>query len=121
MIAKKYDKYIIEYDPKKYPKERRPVMAYMDGTLAEGSHFYLIHWVVPGFAANLGDFKYAGHPPHIHKDAELLFHIGTDPKNPMDLGAEVVMYLGPEWKSIISPALAVSGYHQTSSTHHGSR
>jgi hypothetical protein len=37
-----------------------------------------------------------GHPPHIHKDAELLFHIGTDPDNPEDLGAEVEFYLGKE-------------------------
>jgi hypothetical protein len=38
----------------------------------------------------------AGHPPHIHKDAELLFHIGTNPDDPMDLGGVVQMYMGPE-------------------------
>ena len=51
---------------------------------------------MPGFEAPLGDYHMAGHPPHIHKAAELLFHIGSDPDNPMDLGAEVEMYMGPE-------------------------
>jgi hypothetical protein len=97
MVAQKYAKYFIEYDAKRWPKERRPVMARMEESVMKGSHFYLIHWMLPGFGDGpMSDFKYAGHPPHIHKDAELLFHIGTDPKNPMELGAEVVMYMGPE-------------------------
>jgi len=96
MSEGKYDKYIIEYDSKRWPRERRPVMARLEDSVISGSNFYLIHWVLPGFEAPLGTHKYAGHPPHIHKDAELLFHIGTDPNNPMDLGAEVEMYLGPE-------------------------
>ena len=96
MDETKYGKYIIEYDPSRYPKERRPVMARMESSVIQGSHFYLIHWMMPDFAAPLGDRPMGGHPPHIHRDAELLFHIGTDPSNPMDLGAEVEMYLGPE-------------------------
>ena len=103
MAAKsKYGKYFIEYDPKQFPKERRPVMVRMQESVMKGSHFYLIHWVNPSFGKAggdikpLGTYKYAGHPPHIHKDAELLIHIGTNPEDPMDLGAEVEMYMGPE-------------------------
>ncbi|HUT67593.1 MAG TPA: hypothetical protein VMW86_03475 [Dehalococcoidales bacterium] len=96
MAAKKYSKYFIEYDPTWFPKERRPVMARMQDSIMKGSHFYLIHWVLPGFGSPMGVYKYAGHPPHIHKDAELLFHIGSNPDDPMDLGAEVEMYMGPE-------------------------
>jgi hypothetical protein len=98
MAAKKYDKYVIEYDPRWFPNERRPIISHMDDNIAKGSYFYLMHWVMPGFGSNmnLGTFKFAGHPPHIHKDAELLFHIGGNPEDPMDLGAEVIMYLGPE-------------------------
>ncbi|MGD0794067.1 MAG: hypothetical protein ABR958_00535 [Dehalococcoidales bacterium] len=92
----KYGKYFIEYDPTRWPKERRPVMVRMEESVMKGSHFYLVHWVMPGFAKPLGEYKYAGHPPHIHKDAELLIHIGTNPDDPMDLGAEVEMYMGPE-------------------------
>ncbi len=96
MAETKYGKYFIEYDPTRWPNERRPVMVRMEDSVVKGSHFYLIHWVLPGFAAPLGDYPMAGHPPHIHKDAELLFHIGTNPDDPMDLGAEVEMYMGPE-------------------------
>ena len=93
----KYDDYVIEYDPTRWPNERRPVMARMENGVATGSNFYLIHWVPPGFGDMFkGLGEYGGHPPHIHKDAELLFHIGNNPDDPMDLGAEVVMYLGPE-------------------------
>ncbi len=96
MASQKYSNYIIEYDSTRWPMERRPIVSRMEDSLAKGSHFYIMHWVAPGFADNLGDFPYAGHPPHIHKDAELLFHIGGNPEDPMDLGAEVIMYLGPE-------------------------
>ncbi len=92
----KYGKYFNEYDPTLWPTERRPVMSRMEESVMKGSHFYLVHWIVPGFEAPLGDYHMAGHPPHIHKDAELLFHIGSDPENPMDLGAEVEIYMGPE-------------------------
>jgi hypothetical protein len=97
MAESKYGKYFIEYDPTRWPMERRPVMARMEDGVAKGSHFYLVHWVMPGFGGEFpADDPYAGHPPHIHRDAELLFHIGTNPDDPMDLGAEVEMFMGPE-------------------------
>ena len=96
MAETKYGKYFFEYDPTRWPNERRPVMARMEDSVVKGSHFYLVHWVMPDFATPLGTHPYAGHPPHIHKDAELLFHIGMNPDDPMDLGAEVEMYMGPE-------------------------
>ena len=100
-------------------------MVRMEDAVAKGSHFYLIHWVLPsentGFRSMMSsmdkekaasseiwktqygkmndvlfDHPLAGHPPHIHKDAELLIHIGTNPDDPMDLGAEVQMCMGPE-------------------------
>lgn len=96
MAKSKYGKYFFQYDPKMWPNEKRPVMARMEESVVTGSHFYLVHWVVPGFEDVLGKHPYAGHPPHIHKDAELLFHIGTNPDDPMDLGAEIEMHMGPE-------------------------
>jgi hypothetical protein len=117
MAETKYGKYFIQYGitTPKIEGELRPVIARVDNAVAEGSYFYLVHWMFPsegpGFGAvdseiwrtqygNLSEKMFthpmAGHPPHIHKDAELLFHIGTDPNNPMDLGAEVQMYMGPE-------------------------
>ncbi len=96
MAETKYGKYFIEYDPTRWPNERRPVMVRMEDSVITGSHFYLIHWVMPGFGADFSEIPMGGHPPHIHKDAELLIHIGTNPDDPMDLGAEVEMYMGPE-------------------------
>ena len=111
----KYDKYFIQHDKEKWrwPTERRPVMSRIEDAVAKGSHFYLIHWMFPaGMRADseiwerqydearqsgaIMDHPMGGHPPHIHRDAELLFHIGTNPDDPMDLGAEVQMYMGPE-------------------------
>jgi hypothetical protein len=115
MAETKYGKYFITYDKEKWrwPNERRPVMSRMEDGVAKGSYFYLVHWVFPtgmrheteiwseqyelaGQTPELMNHPMAGHPPHIHRDAELLFHIGTNPDDPMDLGAEVQMFMGPE-------------------------
>jgi hypothetical protein len=90
----KYGKYFVEYDPSQYPREERPVIARMDNEVISGSQFYLVHWVPTTLP--MPTFAYAGHPPHIHKDMELLFHIGADPENPTELGGVVEFYMGPE-------------------------
>ena len=95
-MSGKYQKYFLEYDPSMWPMERRPVMSRVEDSVAPGANFYLIHWVPTDFAAPLKDMEYGGHPPHIHKYGELLFHIGSNPNDPMDLGAEVEMCMGPE-------------------------
>lgn len=59
-----------------------------------GSNFYFFHWV-PSNPNPAAPFI---HPPHIHKDAELVVHIGTDPDDPGDLGAEIELYMGEELK-----------------------
>ena len=64
----------------------------IDQDVLPGADFYKIHWVLP----HDEPFLQIGHPPHIHKDPELLFHIGSDPDNPDDLGSEIEFYLGPE-------------------------
>jgi len=97
-----YGKYFIEYDPTRWPKERRPVMVRMEDSVMKGSHFYLVHWVLPGFEAPLGNYPMAGHPLHIHKDAELLFHIGTDPSNPWTLGLRSRCTWAKSWKGTSS-------------------
>ncbi len=120
-----YDKYFIQYGITTpiIPTEMRPVISRIDDEVAKGSFFYLVHWMMPfdpneSFFSGVRDPKskagelwrnqygdladvvskhdMAGHPPHIHKDAELLFHIGTNPDDPMDLGGEVQMYMGQE-------------------------
>jgi hypothetical protein len=106
----KYAKYIVEYDPS-MDKKVMPAkgsaqfgisfpfknILYIDDSFAKGSHMYWFIWVTPDkpFPFDIG------HPPHIHKDGELLFHIGTDPNNPTDLGAECELYLGEEMERYI--------------------
>jgi hypothetical protein len=87
-----YDKYILsEADPfaRRAPGST-PI--WLDGNLMKGSHFY---WVVL-MPETPAPTMAVGHPPHIHKDAELLFHIGTNPEDPTDLGGEVEFFMGPE-------------------------
>jgi len=96
MAETKYGKYFIEYDPKQWPappqmKGESPyrVISRVDNHVAEGSFYYVVQWVLPGIPMGF-------HPPHIHKYDELLFHIGANPDDPMDLGAEVEMCMGEE-------------------------
>jgi hypothetical protein len=37
----------------------------------------------------------------MHKYPEVFMHLGTDPDNPLDLGAEVEMFVGPEMEKHI--------------------
>lgn len=57
-----------------------------------GCNFYYMHWIMP----HDEPFLEIGHPPHIHKSAELLFHIGGDPTNPQELNSEVEFFMGVE-------------------------
>ncbi|MCX8032595.1 MAG: 4Fe-4S binding protein [Thermoleophilia bacterium] len=57
-----------------------------------GSNFYYVHWIMP----HDEPFLEIGHPPHIHRSPELLFHIGGDPENPQELYSEVEFYMGVE-------------------------
>ena len=61
---------------------------------------YAIHWNLP-FDADAAPKsapgqRIVGHPPHMHKEHEIMFLLGSDPDDPSDLGAEVEICLGPE-------------------------
>jgi hypothetical protein len=91
MAETKYGKYFTTYEGEQnFPLG--PIISRLDDTVVKGSYFYFIHWVLP----NPDFIMPVGHPPHIHKDAELLMHIGTNPDDPTDLGAEVELFMGPE-------------------------
>jgi len=64
----------------------------LDEDIMPGSQFYIVRWTLP----HAEPTQDVGHPPHIHRDAELLFVIGSDPENPQELGAEIEFCLGPE-------------------------
>jgi hypothetical protein len=108
MAIRKYDKYFVSYE-----RSQREMEAggenWAIANLSEKTHPelkgcfpYSASWVNPDsffYKMFMPDGKYtwyAGHPPHIHKYAQVLFHIGTNPEDPSDLGGEVEMYMGPE-------------------------
>ncbi len=69
-----------------------PTMTFMSNDLVPGSNLYLeMGWI----------YKMTEPNPHIlehshDKYSELVLHIGSDPKNPEDLGAEVEFVVGGE-------------------------
>ena len=42
--------------------------------------------------------RVVGHPPHKHKETEMIFLIGMDPNDPFELGAEVKLSIGDDMK-----------------------
>lgn len=115
----KYSKYIYLYDPEKdnyyarhfgeeYYREDSPIrqmvaelpwkwITRIDSDVMPGCNFYVAHWVLPHEEALME----VGHPPHIHRDPEIIMVIGGDPENPEELGAEIEMCFGPEMEKHI--------------------
>jgi hypothetical protein len=97
MADTKYGEYFKTYEAKPEDIERgRTGIARVDRDSFEGCNFYWVHWNLPRPGGKSPDMAIVGHPPHIHKSAEILMLIGTDPENPTDLGAEVELQMGPE-------------------------
>lgn len=62
-----------------------------------GCQFNWVQWIMP----HDKPFLDLGHPPHIHKDPELLFFIGGDPENPSELNSEIEFYMGVELEKYV--------------------
>ncbi len=93
----KYDKYIISGRQPGNPPTASPMVAWVDNDIFKGSHQYHCHWVMETPPNNpQASWKDMGHGPHEHKAVEAVLHIGTNPKDPLDLGGEVWFTLGPE-------------------------
>jgi len=107
MAETKYGKYFVKIDPTKWTG-RIPAIIHLEDKIIKGSNFYFVHWNLPGQKPPEGPGAEIGHPPHTHPYNEILMHIGTDPNNPMDLGAEVEFCMGPEMeKHLITQTCAV--------------
>jgi hypothetical protein len=100
----KYDHLFISGVSPEIQKNRRyATIGFLDSTVFEGCNEVQVFWV--------GDKPYGGygtrawgefyHGPHVHKYPELMIHLGTDPDNPWDLGAEIEMHAGPEMEKHI--------------------
>jgi len=96
-MADKYGRFFTGYQAKPEEIERgRTGIARVDQNTFKGCNFYWVHWNLPKAAAHSADMISVGHPPHTHKDAEILILIGTNPDDPTDLGAEVELQMGAE-------------------------
>jgi len=69
--------------------------AFADDDIIEGCNYFSAMWM--GESAT----KIMGHGPHKHPVPEVLVALGTDPKNPGDLGATFEMYMGTEMEKHI--------------------
>jgi hypothetical protein len=98
MAETKYGKYFLSGPRPWNPPGTGPVVAYLNDDIFKGSHQYYVHWVpvVPQGLPGVKSWDEMGHGPHKHKSPEVVIHIGTDPDNPLDLGAEVEFFMGPE-------------------------
>ena len=70
-------------------------VTFADNDIIEGCNYFSAMWM--GETAT----KTLGHGPHSHPVPELLVALGSDPKNPTDLGAEFEMYMGTEMEKHI--------------------
>ncbi len=99
MAEKKYGKYMVKKParevnvmvPGKIKGREYPTMTYMSNDLVPGCNVYLEFswiWAMPDPNPHILE--------HTHNYNELVLHIGSDPKNPEDLGAEIEYVLGGE-------------------------
>ena len=94
----KYDKYFVSGP---FPGEKEgtgKTIAHIDGDIFEGANEYWAHWAfekprnIPGW----DEWDDLTHAPHMHKYPEVVALLGTDPDNPLELGAEMEAYMGPD-------------------------
>ncbi len=76
-----------------------PWICKFDGDKYGTNNFYSVHWNMPQERVEVTDN--VGHPPHMHKENEIMMLIGMDPENPDDLGAEVQMCIGEDMEKHI--------------------
>jgi hypothetical protein len=104
LAENKYDHLFVSgIDPEMQAKRPYATIGFLDGKTFEGCNEYQIFWVgdKPYGAYGTKEWGEIFHGPHTHKYPELFVHLGTDPDNPWDLGAEVEMHMGPEMEKHI--------------------
>ena len=74
----------------------------MDGTASGMNSFYSAHWVAPKEPETEESGKRkVGHPPHMHKENEIIMLIGADYENPYDLGGTVEFCFGENMEKYV--------------------
>ncbi len=102
----KYDRYVVDITTQYpgYPEQGHhgAWIAKINGDNFPGCNEYLPHWVVPETMEHTLELQRGvGHPPHVHKENELIFLIGSDPYHPEELGGVCTMSFGEEMEEHI--------------------
>ena len=89
----KYGKYIQLMKDCCYEESQGPGILAIEHSMCPNANTYFVHWVVPDGTQKEPQ---VGHPPHVHKENELLFFIGGDPEHPEELGGVFEISFGEE-------------------------
>jgi hypothetical protein len=106
----KYDKYFVSGPGPGEKEGSGKCIAHIDGDTFEGANEYYAHWAfekprnIPGWE----EWSDVVHSPHVHKFPEVVAMLGTDPDNPMDLGAEYEVHSGPEMERSVETRSVLS-------------
>ncbi len=76
-----------------------PWMCKFEGSEKGTKNYYSVHWNMPQERSENTDS--VGHPPHIHKENEIMMLIGVDPENHGELGAIVEMCIGENMEKFV--------------------
>ena len=102
MDSSRYDKYVVYVPRKSAPDAPFPSLTLMSNELVPGCNVDItFNWVMQAM-----EMKPEKPLSHAHDYDEMIINLGTDPKNPEDLGGEVVGFLGDE-KHILNKTSAV--------------
>jgi hypothetical protein len=104
LAKNKYDKYFISgVAPEIQATRPYATLGFLDGKTFKDCNEYSFFWIgdKPYGAYGTKAWGEISHGPHTHKYPEIFVHMGTDPDNPWDLGAEVEMCMGPEMEKHI--------------------
>jgi hypothetical protein len=116
----KYSKFSVSEDRTGKNEGPGVTIGRFDGKVFEGSNDYNCFWMyqtprnVPGWTK----WDQVIYGPHMHKQPEVIYLLGSDPKNPFNLGARIEMHIGPELEThvitksclIFIPANLVHGW-----------
>ncbi len=98
----------------------------MNGSESGMNCYYSAHWNnVKEREPETGGPRKVGHPPHMHKENEIIMLIGMNPEDPYDLGATVEFCCGPNMEkhtftrsvTIMVPGGTPHGFYRTVECH----
>jgi len=96
MTDAKYDRYFFSGLRDGQSVGRGLDIAVLDSAIMKGSNYYRLSRMQPNPEPHNTPLPPRARGPHIHKYGELLMHLGTNPNDPFDLGAEVELCMGKE-------------------------